>query len=66
MVLIGFAMVLILVVAAAVVAYVAFPHRGQQMPVMPWLGDAMHKTVESMPTGATPEDFYEHAESSSR
>ena len=40
------AMLAILVVAGAVVAYVVFPHRGDQMPVVPWLGDAMGKAVD--------------------
>ncbi len=34
-------MLLVLVLAGAVVAYVAFPHRGQQVPGAPWLGEAM-------------------------
>jgi hypothetical protein len=49
------------VIAGAVVAYVAFPHRGEEMPGVPWLGRAMGSVRESLPTGDTPEDFYEPA-----
>ncbi len=44
------AMILILVVAGAVVTYVAFPHRDQEVPGAPWLGDAMKRGVAAMPT----------------
>lgn len=44
------AMVVILVVSGLVVAYVAFPHRGEEVPGMPWLGDAMTRGVEALPT----------------
>lgn len=37
-------------VAGAVAVYVAYPHRGAEMPVMPQLGDAMRKGVDSLPT----------------
>lgn len=36
--------------AGVVVLYVAFPHRGEEVPVAPWLGDAMKRGVESLPT----------------
>lgn len=44
------AMLVILAVCALVVTYVAFPHRGEQVPGAPWLGEAMSKGVEAMPT----------------
>ena len=48
------AMILVLtfgvLVAAAVVVYVAYPHRGEAVPVVPQLGDAMKKGVEALPT----------------
>jgi hypothetical protein len=44
------AMLLILSVAGVVVAYVAFPHRGEELPVAPWLGDAMKRGVDALPT----------------
>jgi hypothetical protein len=43
------AMLLILVIAGAVVAYVAYPHRGEELPVAPWIGDAMKRGVEAFP-----------------
>lgn len=49
MLLLIFAMLLILVVAASVVVYVAFPHRDQEVPGAPWLGEAMKRGVEAMP-----------------
>lgn len=39
-----------LVLALAVVAYVAFPHRGAQLPMAPHFGDAMRRGVDSLPT----------------
>jgi len=41
-------MLAILVVAGAVVIYVAYPHRGEEVPVAPWLGDAMQRGVETV------------------
>ena len=40
----------VLVAAAAVVVYVAYPHRGEDLPVVPQLGDAMRKGVDALPT----------------
>jgi hypothetical protein len=37
-------------VAGAVALYVAYPHRGAQLPVVPQLGDAMRKGVDALPT----------------
>jgi len=42
-------MVLILLLAGLVAAYVAYPHRGEQMPATPWLGDAMARAVDAAP-----------------
>ena len=44
------AMFVILLLAAAVVLYAAFPHRGEDLPGAPWLGDAMGKAVDAVPT----------------
>jgi hypothetical protein len=44
------AMLVILVLAALVVVYVAFPHRGEDVPAAPWLGDALRRGVKSAPT----------------
>jgi hypothetical protein len=39
-----------LVLAAAVMLYVAYPYRGEQTPVSPLLGQAMRRGVEALPT----------------
>lgn len=44
------AMLAILVVAGAVVLYVAYPHRGEEVPHTPWVGEAMRKGVDALPT----------------
>jgi hypothetical protein len=44
------AMLVILVLAGAVVLYVAFPHRGEDVPHVPWVGRVMRKGVDSAPT----------------
>ncbi len=43
-------MTLILLVAGVIVVYVAFPHRGEDIPNAVWLSDAMSKAVDSLPT----------------
>lgn len=43
-------MTLGVLVAASVAAYVAYPHRGEELPVVPQLGDAMRKGVDALPT----------------
>ena len=43
-------MLLILLVGGAVIAYVAFPHRGEDLPVVPALGEAMRKGADALPT----------------
>jgi hypothetical protein len=45
---IGFAMLVIVGVAALVVAYVAYPQRGREVPKAPWLGDAMIRAATRM------------------
>ena len=42
-------MVLILLLAGAVTIYVAYPHRGERLPLAPWLGTAMSKAVDAAP-----------------
>jgi hypothetical protein len=39
-----------LVLAAAVMLYVAYPYRGEATPITPLLGEAMRRGVESLPT----------------
>ncbi len=48
-------MVLILALAGLVVLYVAYPHRGEEIPAAPWLGEAMTRAVEAAPTIAPEE-----------
>jgi hypothetical protein len=43
-------MVVIVAVAALVVAFVAFPHRGEELPGAPWLGESMNKLADVLPT----------------
>jgi hypothetical protein len=50
MLLIVIAMLLILVLAGLVVVYAAYPGRGQKTPYAPWLGDAMEKAADALPT----------------
>jgi hypothetical protein len=44
------AMVVIVLLAGVVVVYVAFPHRGEDLPGAPWLGRLMHRGARSLPT----------------
>jgi hypothetical protein len=44
------AMLVILVLAGLVVLYVAFPHRGEDVPHVPWLGRLLRKGVDTAPT----------------
>jgi hypothetical protein len=44
------AMLVILALAALVVLYVAYPHRGEDVPNAPWVGDALRKGVDALPT----------------
>ena len=39
MLVIALAMLVILVLAALVVTYAAYPHRGEEVPAAPWLAD---------------------------
>ena len=43
-------MTLGVLVACAVAIYVAYPHRGEDLPVAPQLGNAMRKGVDALPT----------------
>lgn len=45
----------IVALAGFVVLYVAFPHRGHDVPRAGWLGDAMRQGVDRMPTLETEE-----------
>ena len=50
-------MLLILVVSGAIVIYVAYPHRGEDIPLVPQLGDVMRRGVDSLPTIGDHEDM---------
>jgi hypothetical protein len=50
MIAISITMLLILLLAGAVVVYAAYPARGQETPYVPWVGEAMEKAVDAMPT----------------
>ena len=43
-------MLVILVLAGLVVLYVAFPHRGEDVPYVGWLGRLLRKGVDNVPT----------------
>lgn len=43
-------MFVILLLAAAVVLYAAYPARGERPPVVPWLGEAVERAAEAVPT----------------
>ncbi|MGA8209629.1 MAG: hypothetical protein WB441_16030 [Nocardioidaceae bacterium] len=44
------AMFCIVALASLVVVYVAYPHRGHEVPSAPWVGDAMRRGVAMLPT----------------
>jgi hypothetical protein len=46
----GAAVYCILVLAGGVAVCVAYPHRDQEVPHAPWVGEAMKKGVEALPT----------------
>ena len=43
------AILLSLAISGVVVLYVAYPHRGEQVPGVPWLGDAMARAADAAP-----------------
>jgi hypothetical protein len=49
-------MLAIVAMAALVVTFVAYPHRGQEVPNAAWLGDAMARAAEAAPTLPTEGD----------
>jgi hypothetical protein len=55
------AMLVILVLAGLVTLYVAFPHRGEDVPHVPWVGHLLRRSVDSAPTldntGEAPPEF---------
>ena len=66
MIFIVLAMLVIVAVACLVVVYVAYPHRGEEMPSAPWVGTALKRTVDAVPTiPAEGEDEHDHADDES-
>ena len=49
-ILILLAMLAIVLLAGVIVVYVAYPHRGEDVPNAPWVGAAMRKGVNLLPT----------------
>ncbi|PWN01777.1 hypothetical protein DJ010_17260 [Nocardioides silvaticus] len=43
------AMLSSLAVAGLVILYVAFPHRGEKVPALPWLGDVLGRAADAAP-----------------
>jgi len=43
-------MLVIVVVAGLVVTFVAFPHRGEEVPGAPWLSETMNRAAGALPT----------------
>jgi hypothetical protein len=43
-------MLLVLALSAALIVYVAYPHRGEDLPLAPQVGKAMRKGVDALPT----------------
>lgn len=50
MLFIAIVMLVILILAGVVLLYVAFPHRGEEVPAAPWLGEMMGRAAEAAPT----------------
>jgi hypothetical protein len=40
----------IMLLAGVVVLYVAYPHRGEDVPNAPWVGEVLRKGVNKLPT----------------
>jgi hypothetical protein len=55
-------MLVILVVAGLVLAYAAWPARGQRVPGAPWLGEAMDRARAKAPLIEDPEDAEDGAD----
>lgn len=50
MILVLLAMLGIVLLAALVLVYVAFPRRGHAVPSLPWVGEALRRGVARLPT----------------
>jgi hypothetical protein len=52
-------MLVILLLAALVAAYVAFTQRGIEVPAVPWVGDALERALAAVPTLPAEHDEHE-------
>ncbi len=43
-------MIVVVAVALLALAYAAFPGRGQPVPGVPWLGEALERAADAVPT----------------
>lgn len=43
-------MLVVLLLSALVAVYVAFPRRGADVPAAPWVGEALRRGVDALPT----------------
>lgn len=59
-------MLVILVLAGLVLVYVAFPHRGEDVPHAPWVGRLMRRGVKQLPTLDNQTDEQKHEPASRR
>ena len=50
MIVIAIVMLGILAGCGLLAVFVAFPHRGEKIPAAPWLGEAMARAADAMPT----------------
>lgn len=50
------AMLVIMLLAGVIVLYVAYPHRGEDVPHTPWVGAALRRGVDALPTLGNTED----------
>lgn len=57
-------MVVILAIAAVIVLYVAYPHRGADVPNVPWVGEALKRGVDALPTLDNQHDDAQHRQRS--
>lgn len=39
----------ILTICGVIAVFVAFPHRGEELPGAPWLGEAMSRAADAVP-----------------
>ncbi len=50
MLIIAVVMLAIVLIAGLVVVYVAYPHRGEPVPRVPWVGEVLRRGADAVPT----------------